>query len=461
MNTTLMNFKEDMPRTDYPRPQWVRDNWYCLNGKWDFAFDFGKSGEARGMVSEAEYPMSILVPFCPESKLSGIEYKDFIPAVWYRRTLNFDTLPEGRAILHFGAVDFLCKVWVNGIFCGSHKGGYTSFEMDITKAIKHGDNIIVVYAQDDQLSGRQAHGKQCDNFHSSACSYTRTTGIYQTVWLEFVPERYLKSSQITPHAADGTLDIRINVDNARKNDHVKIVAKYKNKTVGETKVNISYNQATAQMKMDEIHLWNPGAPEIYDMSIELIASDTNEVIDTVESYFALRDISLSDQALTINGQPVFMRMLLDQGFHPDGIYTAPTDEALKHDIELSMSLGFNGARFHYRVFEDRSLYWADKMGYLVWGEHSIADLSGPQGFCDFLPEWIETVNQYYNHPSVIGWICSNETYHRMVLDLDVERNLYHITKTMDPYRPVIEASGGVHCETEFMMFMITSKTLIN
>ncbi len=448
MNIKPLNFTQDMPRSDYPRPQWLRENWYCLNGKWDFAFDFGKSGEERAMVTEGEYPMSILVPFCPESKLSGIEYKDFIPAVWYRRTFNFDKLPEGRAILHFGAVDFLCKVWVNGIFCGSHKGGYTSFEMDITKALKQDDNVIVVCAQDDQLSIRQARGKQCDKFHSSGCSYTRTTGIYQTVWLEFVPERYLQSSYMTPHAADGTLDIRINVDNAQKNDVVKIVAKYKNKTVGKTEVNISYNQATAQIKIDEIHLWNPGKPEIYDLVIELVNTDTNEVIDTVESYFAMRDIALDERALIVNGQPVFMRMILDQGFHQDGVYTAPTDEALKHDIELSMSLGFNGARFHYRVFEDRSLYWADQMGYLVWAEHSIRDLSGPQGFCDFLPEWMETVKQYYNHPSVIGWICSNETYHCMELDLDNERMLYRITKTLDPYRPVIESSGGVHCETD-------------
>lgn len=448
MSTRPMNFTENTPRTDYPRPQWVRENWYCLNGIWDFAFDFGKSGEERGMVTDGEYPLTILVPFCPESKLSGIEYKDFIPAVWYRRTLTFNKIPKGRGILHFGAVDYLCKVWVNGIFCGSHKGGYTSFEMDITKALKQGDNIIVVYAQDDQLSGRQARGKQCDRFKSAGCSYTRTTGIYQTVWFEFVPEKYLKSAQITPHATDGTVDLRISVVGAKKNDKVKITAKYKENVVGISESGISFCQSTIHLKVDEIHLWNPGKPEIYDITIELFDGVTNRIIDTVGSYFALRDIELNDRALVVNGWPTYMRMILDQGFHPDGVYTAPTDEALKRDIELSMSLGFNGARFHYRVFEDRSLYWADQMGYLVWGEHSVRDLSGPQGFCDFLPEWIETINQYYNHPSVIGWICSNETYHRMVLDLDMERNLYHITKMLDPYRPVIEASGGVHCKTD-------------
>lgn len=448
MEPTLINFTSDMPRTDYPRPQWTRDNWYCLNGKWEFAFDFGKSGEERGMQFDGLFPLSILVPFCPESKLSGIEYKDFIPAVWYRRTLTLNKLPEGRAILHFGAVDFLCKVWVNGIFCGSHKGGYTSFEMDITKALKAGDNTIVVYAQDDQLSGRQARGKQCDRFKSTMCSYTRTTGIYQTVWLEFVPESYLKCSQMIPHATDGSVDIRVTIDNPLSKCKVRATARYKGKLVGSTEADVIFNQASLHLKINEIHLWNPGAPEIYDLTFELIDTTQNKITDTVESYFALRDIALSERALTVNGKPVFMRMVLDQGFHPEGVYTAPSDETLKHDIELSMSLGFNGARFHVRVFEDRSLYWADMVGYMIWGEHTIRDLSGPQGFCDFLPEWMETINQYYNHPSVIGWICSNETYHRFQLDLDVVRILYKTTKTLDPFRPVIESSGGVHCSTD-------------
>lgn len=447
MNPMLLNENANMPRKDYPRPQWARSSWYCLNGEWDFAFDFGRSGEARGMVQNGEFPLKICVPFCPESKLSGIEYTDFIPAVWYRRHLEFKTLPEGRAILHFGAVDYFCKVWVNGIFCGSHKGGYTSFDIEITKAIKEGENEIVVSAIDDQLSGRQARGKQCDHYHSEECSYTRTTGIYQTVWLEFVPDRYLKRAQTTPHALDGALDVRVFLDQAKPDDKVRISAFYQGKPVGEKVASVSADLATTQLIVDEIHLWNPCAPEIYDLVIELLDADQN-VIDTVFSYFALRDVSLSDRALCINGKPIFMRMILDQGFHPDGVYTAPDDATLKRDIELSMKLGFNGARFHYRVFEDRSLYWADQLGYLVWAEHCIRDLKGPQGFCDFLPEWMETIGQYYNHPSVIGWMSGNETYNLRILDPEVEKMLYRVTKTLDPYRPVIDASGGQHYKTD-------------
>ncbi len=449
IKTTLMNPAPNMPRTDYPRPHWVRDSWYCLNGEWEFAFDFGNSGEARGMVTDGEYPLTILVPFCPESKLSGIEHIDFIPAVWYRRKLTFDTLPEGRAILHFGAVDYNCKVWVNGILCGTHKGGYTAFEMDITEALHEGENILIVGVQDDMRSKRQPYGKQCIDYKSAACSYTRTTGIYQTVWLEFVSDRYLKNSQMTPHGADGTLDIRVEVANASNGDKVRFSASYMGKPMCKAEANISFGQATTCLKMEDIHLWNPGAPELYDLTLELVDADGKTVVDTVESYFALRDVSLTKKALTINGKVIYMRTILDQGFHPDGVYTAPSDDVLRRDIEMAMEIGFNGARFHRRVFEERSLYWADKLGYIVWAEYSsIPNMGGPGGVYDLLPEWLEFVKQYYNHPCIIGWMCFNETYSRWELDLEIERMFYSLTKTLDPHRPVIDSSGGIHYKTD-------------
>ena len=262
-----VNFTENMPRTDYPRPQWVRNNWYCLNGEWEFAFDFGKSGEARGMVQNGEYSLSIIVPFCPESKLSGIEYKDFIPAVWYRRTLTLDTLPDGRGILHFGAVDYLCKVWVNGIFCGMHKGGYTSFSFDITDALKEGNNTIVVYAEDDILSNKQPSGKQCLQYHSSGCRYTRTTGIYQTVWIEFVSSRYLETMKITPHAKNGAIEADIILKNALPTDRVRLCAYYDKREVGSTTVAVCGQHAVARLQPDEIHLWNVGEPKLYDLTV--------------------------------------------------------------------------------------------------------------------------------------------------------------------------------------------------
>ncbi|MBR5868891.1 MAG: beta-galactosidase [Clostridia bacterium] len=436
-----------MPRTDYPRPQWMRENWLCLNGEWNFAFDFGVSGEARGMVTGEEYPLTITVPFCPESKLSGIGHIDFIPAVWYKKTVNLEEIPEGHAILHFGAVDYETKVWVNGIFCGSHRGGYTSFALDVTRALRVGDNTIVVFARDDQRSGKQATGKQSAEYKSYACSYTRTTGIWQTVWMEFVGEGYMASAKMEPHAADGVLDAIINLVGAKNGDKVRLTAQYDGRPVGSAEAMVVGDKATARLEVEEIHLWNPGAPELYDLTLELVRD--GGVIDQVESYFGLRDVTLSNRALLVNGKPVFMRMILDQGFNPDGIYTAPEDAFLKRDIELSMDLGFNGARLHQRIFEERTLYWADKLGYLLWSEWiGGVDCSDMQALPHNLPEWMENVNRDYNHPSVIGWCVFNETYHAMRLDENVTRTMYHVTKAMDPYRPVIDASGGVHYDTD-------------
>lgn len=449
MEPILQNFSADMPRTDYPRPQWKRGNWLCLNGNWDFAFDFSNSGEARGMVENGDYPLTIRVPFCPESKLSGTGYIDFIPAVWYRRTLTLNTIPSGRALLHFGAVDYFCKVWVNGILCGSHIGGYTSFELDITDTLQKGENTITVYAYDDNRSARQPVGKQCIEYRSMACSYTRTTGIWQTVWLEFVPERYLLRAQMIPHALDQAVDITVFTGSPASGCTLRLTARYDGRIVGHTESHIAGSMASARITVDELHLWNPGSPEIYDLTLELLDSGTGAVIDTVESYFALRDVSLTDRALTINGKPVFMRLILDQGFNPDGIYTAPSDEFLKRDIELSMELGFNGARLHQRVFEERTLYWADMLGYIVWGEHAGGfDLGSANALEYFLPEWMDTIRRDFNHPSIVGWCCLNETYHCMTLDEEVHRILYRVTKSLDPYRPVIDASGGMHYDTD-------------
>ena len=444
-----MKSAPNIPRGEHPRPQWLRQSWQSLNGTWDFAFDFGVSGEARGMAAGGEYPLKITVPFCPESRLSGIGHTDFIPAVWYRRTITVDDPGKGRTILHFGAVDYLTKIWVNGQLCGTHKGGYTAFEVDITKALRPGENTLVVYAEDDLRSGRQPFGKQCHLYHSAGCSYTRTTGIWQSVWMEFVPDKYLADAKMTPHAADGAVEISVRLSESSGGDILKLTAFYNGKAVGSTQATFTGTRAAARLAVDEIHLWDVGKPELYDLTLELIDRASGETLDRVSSYFALRDIAFDRKGLTINGKPVFMRLILDQGFNPEGIYTAPTAEFLKKDIELTMALGFNGARFHQRVFEDLSLYYADSLGYLVWVEQgSGIPMGSAQAIEDFLPEWLEIVKQHYNHPCVIGWCPLNETYHEMALDPETHRILYRVTKELDDYRPVIDASGGVHYDTD-------------
>lgn len=443
---------ETMVRAEYPRPQWQRSEWMCLNGSWEFAFDFGNSGRGRGMVGNGEYPHTILVPFCPESRLSGIGYVDFMQAVWYRRTLTVNK-PEGkRALLHFGAVDYECEVWLNGISCGGHKGGYTSFTLDVTDALRDGENVLVVNAQDDFRNKIQPFGKQ-KAFDHQMCAYTRTTGIYQTVWMEFVPEKYLSYAKMTPNAADGILNAEIHAVGTESGDRVRLTAYYDGREVGTVTASFAGTMAVTSLKAEEIHLWEAGAPELYDLKLELISGDVTE--DTVESYFALRDISLTNRELRINGKPVFMRLVLDQGFNPEGIYTAPSDEFLKRDIELAMELGFNGARLHQRAFEERTLYWADKLGYLVWDEFATCfnldtahGLSCAEGIQVFLPEWLELMQRDFNHPSLIGWAPFCESYHEMILDPNSHRVLYQMTKAYDPTRPVIDASGGMHYDTD-------------
>ncbi len=450
MEPILINKCKNMPRQDYPRPSWARKEWYSLNGEWEFEFDFSVSGEQRAMFLNGEFKSKITVPFCPESDLSGVGYKDFMPCVWYRKRLNIDIPQNKRVLLHFGAVDYESRVWVNGNLCGTHKGGYCAFSYDITDYLNCGENTIVVMAKDDLRSLKQPFGKQSDRLYSYACSYTRTTGIWQTVWLEFVPETYLVSSKMTPHAKDGALEISVKGKGRDlENYFVKATAFLGGKEMGYGIAHFTGDIASTLLKVSEIHLWEVLNPSLYDLKIELFKDGESLATDTVYSYFALRDISFNKNGLLVNGKPIFMRLVLDQGFNPDGIYTGPTAQFLEKDIDLSIALGFNGARLHQRVFEERTLYYADKKGYIVWVEApSGIDLGKNDATQTFLPEWTEIINSHYNHPAVIGWCPFNEIYHCKVLNVETITTVYNFTKQLDPYRPCIDASGGTHYETD-------------
>lgn len=444
--------KLNIPRPEYPRPQWVRPDWINLNGQWQFEIDHGNSGKERG-YQEAGHalPGTITVPFCPESKLSGVEYKDFMAAVWYRREISLpDNWKSGRILLHFGAVDYEAEVWVNGTAVGKHRGGYSSFSFDITSAVSPGNNIITVYAADDMRSGRQPRGKQSERFYSHGCDYTRTTGIWQTVWLEHVPESYLASMKIVadPDNACAHLDVQLGGSVAEAT--LAVAAAYNGVTVGTVNIAVTGLSAKLTLPLSELYLWEPGNPKLYDLELSLIRNGKS--VDTVQSYFGLRSVKLDGMAFRINGKSVFQRLVLDQGFYPDGVYTAPSDEDLRKDIEISMGLGFNGARLHEKMFEPRFLYWADKLGYLVWGEHANwgLDITTPEALAGFLPEWLEGMERDFNHPALIGWCPFNETWDRdgAKQNDDVLRIVYEVTKRMDPTRPVIDTSGNFHVITD-------------
>jgi beta-galactosidase/beta-glucuronidase len=448
-----MNSFSAIPRPEYPRPQMVREDWINLNGSWEFEMDFGKSGKERGLFAEDKLHNTILVPFCPESKLSGVEYIDFIPAVWYKRNFTIpDAWAGSKVLIHFGAVDYESEVWINGISVGTHKGGYSSFSFDITDFIHTGENTVTVYAEDDVRSGLQPRGKQREEHHfiKAGCDYTRTTGIWQTVWLECVPKEYISSLKFIPDPENQSVHIESLLKGNTDKLIFKVQAAFDGKTVGQAIAVVTGNRVSVTVNLKEKHLWGPGAPNLYDLILTL--EQDNKVIDRVESYFGLRSVSLGKDVININGKPVFQRLVLDQGFYPDGIYTAPTDADLRKDIEISLALGFNGARLHEKVFEPRFLYWADKMGYLVWGEHANwgLDISTPMGLRQFLPEWMEVLERDFNHPSIVGWCPFNETWDKdgRKQDNEVLRIVYNVTKAIDTTRPVIDTSGNYHVVTD-------------
>ncbi len=440
----------NIPRNEYPRPTLVRDEWINLNGCWQFEIDNAMVGTEKEFYSgNTELSDKINVPFCPESKLSGIGHTDFMNCVWYKKSFNLDR-GDKRVILHFGAVDYHARVYINGEFAGEHIGGYTSFSLDITKHVVSGENCIVVCAEDDLRSGKQPSGKQSPKLESFVCFYTRTTGIWQTVWLELVDNCYIKNIRLTTNISLPSVNIGINLSAMPKNAYVIAEAFWDGESVGKEKIEISSTQSEFGMKLSQKHLWELGKGGLYDLKLTI--KDDNKIYDEVMSYFGLRSVSLDGRAFKLNGKTVFGRWVLDQGFYPDGIYTAPSDEDLKNDIIYSMQLGFNGARLHEKVFEERFLYWADKLGYMVWGEHANCGLNiTATGSVDaFLTEWIEAVERDFNHPSVIGWCPFNETW-----DTDgnrqndtLLRTVYRVTKALDPTRPVIDTSGNFHVETD-------------
>ncbi|MBQ9974785.1 MAG: beta-galactosidase [Oscillospiraceae bacterium] len=432
----------NIPRCEHPRPGFVRANWQSLNGQWQFEIDNGRSGVARGL-HQTGTPLSgtILVPFCPESALSGVEHRDFISRVWYKRTVELAE-PTGRVLLHFGAVDYHCKVFVNGTQVGEHKGGYVSFSFDITHAVHAGENEIALFADDDSRDRLIPSGKQSARYHSWGCYYTRTTGIWQSVWLEFLPRTHLSHVKYFPNITDGSVTIEAALCGS---GDFCCEASFEGRPMGRYAVKNAAGLLTFTLPLAQTHLWDVGQGNLYDVCFSFGE-------DRVSSYFGLRQVRMDGYRVLLNGRPVFQRLVLDQGFYPDGIYTAPTDADLVRDIELSLAMGFNGARLHEKVFEARFLYHADRLGYLVWGEypdwgldHTCAD-----HIYAMLPEWMEELRRDFNHPSIVGWCPHNETWDkegRKQFDPAIAM-VYDVTKALDPTRPCIDTSGSFHVKTD-------------
>lgn len=431
-------------RPEHPKPQFMRESWMNLNGWWQFAEDPGNSGEERRWFRDSvQFDRRINVPFCPESRLSGIENKDFSASVWYKRTVSLtaDQI-KGRTVLHFGACDYRTTVYVNERKAGFHKGGYVSFSFEISDYVREGNNLITVHAEDDTRNPMIPSGKQSSKYESYGCYYTRTTGIWQTVWLEFTPLTYIRNLKFFPDTQLKTLNIHAETAGAAE---LTIRAAFNGKDMGETSIRTDGGFVNITLPLKETHLWEIGKGGLYDL--ELTYGE-----DQVKSYFGLRTIDYRDHKFYLNNKSVFQRLVLDQGFYPEGIYTAPSDEELARDIDHSMAMGFNGARLHEKIFEERFLYHADRKGYIVWGEYPNwgLDHTDPQAVYGIIPEWLEEINRDFNHPSIVGWCPFNETWDkhgRRQCD-DVLSMVYTVTRAVDPTRPCIDTSGNYHVITD-------------
>jgi len=474
---------DEIPRPEHPNPQFQRDAWQNLNGAWDFWE--GDAADEKSMAERSEFPDKIVVPFCRESKLSGLGRTGFVKNVLYRRSF---TVPEkwgvdgsatgARVLVHVGACDWRTTVWVNGTKVGFHEGGSTPVDCDVTAALHAGANELRVWAFDDTASGVQQLGKQCPEEKSHGCLYTRTTGIWQTVWMERVgtawvesitatavmPERLQRGGRratvlVTPRLRGVTTGVVFGVEVVRKAIDSDVGATSGTVVVSAASGAASNDGRPLSIEIANPHEWSEEDPYLYELEVTLLRrgerktrggvspleSDFPDVIDRVHSYVGLRSIATRGDAVLINDKPVFQRLILDQGFYPDGIWTAPSDAALKHDIELSMAAGFNGARLHQKVFEPRFLYWADKLGYLVWGEAPSWGAKYENPACDrvVLDEWRAEVERDRNHPALVGWCPFNETG---TVEGKAQNAATALTRALDPTRPVLDTSGYIHSD---------------
>ena len=447
-----------IPRNEYPRPQFQRDEWLCLNGEWQFEIDYGDSGIDRGLL-QSELKDRITVPFCPESVLSGIGHVDFMNVVWYRKVVDVPEQWAGKDVhLNFQAVDYDATVWVNGEEVIRHRGSSSPFSINLGDVA--GEAITIVVRARDFQQEFKPMGKQAKEFYNNGCVYTRTTGIWQTVWLEPVAKCGLKRAKITPDLTNSCFIVEQGFYHLDKDASVRMTLFDDQGDVCCVQQEVgadSVSRFILPIEEDRIHFWEPGNGYLYDLVIELIKD--GQVIDRVKSYAGFRSITIDGKKVLINGKPVFQRLVLDQGYYPDGILTAATDDDLIRDIELSMAVGFNGARLHQKVFEERFLYHADRLGYLVWGEFCDwgCNADGPMGknqhqTATYITQWLEVLERDYSHPAIVGWCPLNETWQVLTDNItalhDVMRGMFLATKAMDSTRPVLDTSGYSHLVPE-------------
>jgi beta-galactosidase/beta-glucuronidase len=447
----------------HPRPQLRRERWIDLCGLWGFAFDDEDCGLAARWFEQAEpFDREIVVPFPPESKLSGIHESGFHPVVWYRRELQVNEADgQDRLILHFGAVDYKASVWLNGRLAVEHAGGNTPFSADITPLLNPGDlQVIVVRAEDEPRDLQQPRGKQYWEEKPGYIWYHRTTGIWQPVWLEPVPQIAIAEIRWTPDVDRFGVALTLRLDRVPPGGwrmRVRLMGDRPIHTLVDDTCLLAGRELRRDLLLDinnaairrrRTLLWAPDHPNLIEAVIEIL-DENGTVVDSVESYFGLRRIEARHGRFILNGIPIFLRLVLSQNYWPDSLLAAPDANALKREVELAQALGFNGIRIHQKIEDPRFLYWCDKLGMLVWGEAANAYVYSDRAADMLIREWLQAVRRDYNHPSIITWVPLNESWgvpdlDRSAQQRDFVRALYHITRALDPTRPVIANDGWQH-----------------
>ncbi len=455
---------------NYPRPQFVRGQWTDLNGQWDFAFDDADRGDPERWYEDFPSPaLSIRVPFTFETELSGIHDEALHPCVWYHRILPVDAnaLGDDRLILHFEGSDFYTRVWVNGRCAGSHRGGYARFSFDITDLVHDGENSLTVQVRDDPDVG-QPRGKQRWLGENYGCWYVQLTGIWKTVWTEQVPKARLEKAKMTPLFDRNELKIELTAAAPPQyfgpELSAEVEVRFEGTLLGRVCVSMltPYQTVTVDMNMYgkgvpgfawDMKTWSPAEPNLYDVDLRL--RYRGEVIDKVGSYCAMREIRIDGPNILLNGEPLYQRLILDQGYWKKSGLTPPDEAALIRDIESIQALGFNGVRKHQKIEDERFLYWCDVKGLLVWSEAPAAYVFTEQAVREFISEWMEIVEQNYDHPCIITWTPFNESWGagRVKTRRDQQHfteAVYHLTKSLDPYRPVIVNDGWEHTVSDIL-----------
>jgi beta-galactosidase/beta-glucuronidase len=446
----------------YPRPQLTRKEWTSLNGRWDFALD----RDARwSRPAEVLFDRVITVPFAPETPASGINETGFHRAVWYRREIAVPPCDRSaRVLLHFGAVDYAATVWVNGCLACEHEGGYTPFHADITDLVDaDGKGTVVVRAEDDASDLSKPRGKQDWMLDPHSIWYFRTSGIWQTVWLECVPRSWIGYVRWTPslerweigfesridgrHEQSLSLNVRLHVGNLLVADDTYHIVS------SEVHRRIALSDPGIDDYRNDL-LWSPQSPTLIQAELRLLNAN-NEVLDEVHSYTALRSIGVQGDRFVLNGRPYPMRMVLDQGYWPESGLTSPDDDALRRDVELAKAMGFNGVRKHQKIEDPRYLYWADALGLLVWEEMPSAYRFNRDSIRRLTKEWTAAIQRDASHPCIVAWVPFNESWGVPDLpDNPSQRHyvqaLYHLTKTLDPTRPVIGNDGWESVATDII-----------